>query len=118
LSEYRGKRTPVEAAGRVVIVIDDGVATGFTITAALQSVARRKPRELVLAVPVGAPDSIETLAREVDRVFCPFQPEIFHAVSEFYSEFEQLSDGEIKEMLCRVWEKQIKEGKSNPQRTI
>lgn len=107
LSEYRGERAPVDVTGRTVIVIDDGVATGFTITAALKAVKRSKPRELVLAVPVGAPDSIETLAREADKVVCPFQPEPFYAVGQFYGQFEQLSDSDVREMLRQVWEKSL-----------
>jgi predicted phosphoribosyltransferase len=103
LSVYRGSRPPVNIAGRTVIVIDDGVATGFTITAALQSVARRSPAELILAVPVAPQDTIKTLAREVDTVICPLQPEIFYAVGQFYKNFKQLSDEDVRDMLQQVW---------------
>jgi predicted phosphoribosyltransferase len=103
LSAYRGLRPPVNIAGRTVIVIDDGVATGFTITAALQSVARRRPAELILAVPVAPQDTIKTLAREVDTVICPLQPEIFYAVGQFYKNFKQLNDENVREMLRQIW---------------
>jgi predicted phosphoribosyltransferase len=102
LALYRGSAAPARAEGRTVIVVDDGVATGFTITAALQSVARRRPKELVLAVPVGPPDTIAMLAGEVDRVFCPLQPERFDAVGQFYRDFRQLGDGEVRALLNQV----------------
>jgi putative phosphoribosyl transferase len=105
LSTYRGVRSPVRISGRRVIVIDDGVATGFTITAALQSVSRNKPGELVLAVPVAPADTVETLAGEVDRVICPLQPEIFYAVGEFYAQFGQLEDEDVLGMLADIWGK-------------
>lgn len=103
LQAYRGARAPVVMDDRTVIVIDDGVATGFTITAALQSVSRQQPKELVLAVPVAPADTVEMLAREVDRIICPLQPEIFHAVGQFYEEFEQMSDMETFQLLTSVW---------------
>lgn len=103
LAVYRGSRPPADVRGRTVVVIDDGVATGFTITAALQSVARRNPRELILAVPVAPPDTVRTLQREVDRVVCPLQPEVFYAVGQFYQDFEQLEDGDVARMLESIW---------------
>jgi putative phosphoribosyl transferase len=103
LVAYRGQRVPAEVEGRTVIVVDDGVATGFTITAALQSAARRRPGELILAVPVAPPDTVKTLTQEVDRVICPLQPHVFYAVGQFYREFTQLEDDEVREMLYRVW---------------
>jgi len=99
LELYRGSTVPAKADGKTVIVVDDGVATGFTITAALRSAARRRPKELVLAVPVGPPDTIAMLAREVDRVICPLQPVLFDAVGRFYRDFRQVSDSEVREML-------------------
>ncbi|EEG77831.1 phosphoribosyltransferase [Dethiobacter alkaliphilus] len=99
LQAYRGKRPVTDLSGRTAMVIDDGVATGFTITAALQSISRRGPRELVLAVPVAPPDTVETLSQEVDRIYCPLQPENFYAVGQFYDDFNQLTDDEISRML-------------------
>lgn len=100
---YRGSRQPAQVTGRTVIVIDDGVATGFTITAALQSVRRHRPQELVLAVPVAPADTVETLAREVDRVVCPLQPDPFYAVGHFYHNFEQLEDEDVQQLLAQIW---------------
>lgn len=112
LLAYRGSRPPVDIAGRTVIVIDDGVATGFTITAAVQSVARRRPAELILAVPVAPQDTIKTLAREVDTVICPLQPEIFYAVGAFYKNFKQLSDENVCGMLRQIWDDDAEEDNS------
>ncbi len=113
LTLYRGSAVPAAVEGRTVIVVDDGVATGFTITAALQSVARRRPKELVLAVPVGPPDTIVMLAREVDRVVCPLQPENFDAVGRFYRDFRQLGDDEVRAMLALA-KKAAPVGESSP----
>ena len=103
LSAYRGRRPPPVVRGRTVIVIDDGVATGFTITAALQSVSRRKPKELILAIPVAPSDTVKTLSREVERIVCPLQPEDFYAVGQYYQHFEQLEDKDVQRMLSEVW---------------
>ncbi|MBS4021794.1 MAG: phosphoribosyltransferase [Dethiobacter sp.] len=118
LEAYRGTSAPAEVEGRIVIVIDDGVATGFTITAALQSAARRRPGELVLAVPVAPPDTLSMLAKEADNVVCPYQPEVFYAVGQFYQEFPQLKDDEVREMLrhSRHGEKGISALQSNKER--
>jgi predicted phosphoribosyltransferase len=102
---YRGSRLPMKIEGRRVIVIDDGVATGFTITAALQSISRHQPQELVLAVPVAPLDTVKTLSQEVDRVVCPMQPEEFYAVGQFYKNFEQLEDEDVRSKLFLAWGK-------------
>jgi len=103
LAVYRGGRSPAMLSGRRVIVIDDGVATGFTLNAALQSVARHKPQELVLAVPVGPPESLAMLAREADKVVCPLQPEPFWSVGQFYRCFDQLEDSDVRGLLRQAW---------------
>jgi len=97
---YRGGRPPAPVGGRTVIVIDDGVATGFTITAALRSVRRRRPQKLILAVPVAPPDTVEKLSREADVLVCPLQPELFGAVGQFYDDFAQLTDEEVINYLA------------------
>lgn len=99
LLTYRDGRPATSLTDRTVIVIDDGVATGFTMTAALQSISRRSPREMILAVPVAPPDTVETLSHEVDRIFCPLQPNVFRAVGDFYDDFAQLTDLEVRELL-------------------
>jgi putative phosphoribosyl transferase len=98
---YIGERARAEIAGQVVIVIDDGIATGATTRAALQAIRKRNPKELVLAVPVAPPDTIEQLRREVDALICLEKPEILGAIGYFYRDFSQVSDREVVEILKR-----------------
>jgi len=98
---YIGDRPRAEIAGRVVIVIDDGIATGATTRAALQAIRNRKPKELVLAVPVAPPDTITTLREAVDALICLETPELFGAIGYFYRDFRQVSDQEVVAILKR-----------------
>ena len=100
VQRYRGGRPPLELKGRTVIVIDDGLATGGTARAALRAVRAREPRRLVLAVPVGAPDSVESLRAEADEVICLLEPELMWAVGLWYEHFEPTSDTEIAKLLA------------------
>jgi putative phosphoribosyl transferase len=92
---YRGDRAPLELEGRTVIVVDDGVATGVTDTAALRSIRHRRPRRLVLAVPVAAPDSVARLRDEADDVVCLLAPALLYGVGQWYRDFSQVSDQEV-----------------------
>ncbi|MFZ2156147.1 MAG: phosphoribosyltransferase [Bradyrhizobium sp.] len=98
---YLGERTRAPIAGQVVIVVDDGIATGATTRAALQAIRNRKPNELVLAVPVAPPDTIERLRGEVDALICLEAPEAFGAIGYFYRDFRQVGDEEVVETLKR-----------------
>ena len=98
---YLGERTRAPIAGQVVIVVDDGIATGATTRAALKAIRNRKPKELVLAVPVAPPDTIEQLRGEVDALICLETPELFGAIGYFYRDFRQVSDEEVVEILKR-----------------
>ncbi|MER7839051.1 phosphoribosyltransferase family protein [Streptomyces sp. NPDC096040] len=96
---YRQGRPAPELRGRTVIVVDDGLATGSTARAALRHVRRRGPARTVLAVPVGAPDSLDALAGEADLVVCPCRPALFSAVGQWYDDFGQLTDADVLDAL-------------------
>jgi putative phosphoribosyl transferase len=98
-SEYRGELPDIELKGKVVILTDDGVATGATTLATIQAIRAQEPAKLVLAVPVGPRDTIQRLRREVDELYCLHAPEIFWAVGAFYNVFDQTSDQEVKSLL-------------------
>ncbi len=98
---YLGNRARPEANGHVAIVVDDGVATGATTRAALRAVRARGPKKLVLAVPVAPPDTLESLAPEVDEIICLETPRAFGAIGFFYRDFRQISDEEVIDILDR-----------------
>lgn len=95
---YRGVKPPVPLQGRTVILVDDGLATGATVRAAVQVVRLAGPRAVIVAVPVGPPDTVQELSREV-TVVCPLQPAWFSGVGEFYEDFRQVSDDEVVAIL-------------------
>ena len=92
---YLPGRTPLPVQGATVIVVDDGIATGTTVRAALKALRRRGAARLVLAVPVAPHDTLTQLRQEVDRVVCLAEPYPFHAVGMHYQDFEQVSDDEV-----------------------
>ena len=94
VERFRSGR-PLELADRVVLVVDDGLATGATARAALRAVRAQHPARLVLAVPVGAPETVEALAAEADEIICPLQPFDMWAVGAWYEHFGQVSDEEV-----------------------
>jgi putative phosphoribosyl transferase len=96
---YRGGRPKVSLEGKTVIVVDDGVATGSSVRAALRGVRRQKPARLVLAVPVAPAESLEALRAEADEIVCLRTSEDFFAVGQFYDDFHQVSDDEAKAIL-------------------
>jgi putative phosphoribosyl transferase len=99
---WLGHATRAPIAGRTVVVVDDGIATGATMRAALRGVRRHGPAHLVLAVPVAPPDTIETLRSEVDEVVCLLTPSPFGAVGAFYDDFRQVDDAEVQDLLERA----------------
>uniref|UniRef100_A4WYM0 Phosphoribosyltransferase domain-containing protein n=1 Tax=Cereibacter sphaeroides (strain ATCC 17025 / ATH 2.4.3) TaxID=349102 RepID=A4WYM0_CERS5 len=98
-SLYLAGRTPVPVAGRTAILVDDGIATGATIRAALGATRRRNPARLVLAVPVAARDTLESLRPEVDEILCPLPVDALGAVGLHYGDFTQVSDQEVVRLL-------------------
>ncbi len=101
-SRFRGVRPPPLIRGRVVILVDDGFATGATVRAAARALRRKKPALLVLAAPVGAPETCQELLDEADAVVCPLQPSPFHAVGLFYERFAQTGDEEVAALLAQA----------------
>ena len=98
---YGAGRNIGKSGGRQLIVVDDGVATGYTMQAALRSARSYGPKELVLAIPVAPRDTLELLGKEVDRAVCLMVPDDFYAVGQFYESFEQTEDEEVMEIMRR-----------------
>jgi putative phosphoribosyl transferase len=98
---HAGDATRVDVGARVVIVVDDGIATGATMRAALRATRMRQPKKLVLAVPIAAPDALDELRSEVDDLVCLISEEHLSAIGLFYVDFHQMSDAEVTEILER-----------------
>jgi len=98
-AQYTPVRPPIDPAGRLVIIVDDGLATGATMISALHSVRAQHPKLLVCAVPVSPPDTIDRVIRLADQVVCLQTPADFAAVGQFYLDFPQVSDEEVMQIL-------------------
>ena len=109
---YRGERPQPRVAGRTVILVDDGLATGSTMRAAVAALRQQGPARIVVAVPVAAPSSCAELRLEVEEVVCVATPEPFMAVGRFYDDFSQTTDEEVRELLAsaRVGEEAARTG--------
>jgi predicted phosphoribosyltransferase len=99
-SVYREGRPPPDLAGKTVILVDDGLATGSSMRVAVAAVARQSPARVVVAVPVGARQTCDELAAIADEVVCPLTPSSFFAVGEWYDDFAPPSDDEIRKLLA------------------
>lgn len=98
--KYRGRDDYPYNKGKTILLVDDGIATGFTVKAAIASIKNIfAPKKIILAVPVAPPDMVRTLAEDVDEILCPLVPDNFYAVGQFYDNFEQTGDEEVKELL-------------------
>ncbi|MEV4266372.1 phosphoribosyltransferase family protein [Kribbella sp. NPDC049584] len=99
-SAYRGDRPPIDVRDRVVILVDDGLATGSTMRAAVEAVRRQRPARVIVAVPVGGVESCRRLARIADQVVCAWIPRYFNAVGQAYRDFSSVSDDEVQRVLA------------------
>lgn len=97
--KYRGNRPDINLTNKKVVLVDDGIATGLTMLAAIRAIKFQRPEELILAVPVAPPDTVDWLQEEVDQVVCLVYPEPFGAVGQFYYDFTQVSDQEVIQLL-------------------
>ncbi|HEV7485699.1 MAG TPA: phosphoribosyltransferase [Thermoanaerobaculia bacterium] len=100
-AEYRGNRAPLDVRGRTVIIVDDGLATGSTMRAAVQALRAMEPKRVIVAVPVGAAQTCEELREIVDEIVCLRTPEPFEAVGLWYDDFTQTTDAEVHALLSR-----------------
>ncbi|BBY42159.1 phosphoribosyltransferase [Mycolicibacterium celeriflavum] len=96
---YRGDRPPADLAGKTVILVDDGIATGASMLAAVRAVRAQDPARVVVAVPVGPPSACRELAKEADEVVCATMPPGFEAVGQVFADFHQVTDDEVRELL-------------------
>jgi predicted phosphoribosyltransferase len=100
--EYRGDRPEADVRGRTAILVDDGLATGSTMRAAVAALRKLQPARIVVAVPVAAASACAELAPEVDDIVCTRTPEPFYSVGQWYGEFSQTTDEEVRELLARA----------------
>lgn len=103
--EYRDGRPAPEIPGKIVILIDDGLATGATMRAAVKALRQRGAAEIVVAVPVGPPDTCREFEDVADEIVCASAPESFHAVGQYYEDFSQTSDEEVRDLLAKAGSK-------------
>lgn len=99
---FRDGRPPARVEGRTVILVDDGVATGSTMRAALRALRQQGPARIVVGVPVGAPETCEEFEHEADAVVCVHTPSHFYAVGQWFEDFTQTTDDEVRELLARA----------------
>ena len=104
--EYRGSRPVPELRGRTVIIVDDGLATGSTMRAAVAALRQRQPARIIVAVPVSPPSAVEDLQRQADEVVCVIMPDDFYAVGQWYVDFEQTSDDDVRACLRQAAQEQ------------
>ncbi|KKK57484.1 hypothetical protein LCGC14_3054020, partial [marine sediment metagenome] len=100
--QYVGELPGLNVGNKVVLVIDDGLATGYTALAAVKALQMLKPRKIILASPVAPAETVAKLAPEVDELVCLSTPREFYAVGQFYAEFRQVTDEEVKETISQL----------------
>lgn len=105
--EYRAGRPPPELRNRTVILVDDGLATGASMRAAAEALRQKSAAEIIVAVPVGAAQTCRELEKEVDEAICAIAPESFEAVGEYYEDFSQTTDDQVRELLAAAMNRAI-----------
>lgn len=103
---YRGDRPLPRIDGRCVILVDDGVATGATMRAAVAALRQQQPARVVVAVPIAPAETVAKMEQGADEVVCLETPEPFIAIGRWYADFPQLSDAEVRQQLARLWDKE------------
>jgi predicted phosphoribosyltransferase len=101
---YRGDRPPPDVRGRTVILVDDGLATGSTMYAAVTALRQQQPARIVVAVPIAAPETCDELREAADDIVCAVTPQPFHAVGLWYEDFSQTTDDEVRDLLAQARE--------------
>ncbi len=109
-AEYRGDRPALDVRGRTIILVDDGLATGATMRAAVGALRKQQPEHLVVGVPVGAADSCREIGQDVDEIVCVETPEPFYSVGAWYRNFSQTSDDEVRRLLNQAMNENARAG--------
>lgn len=104
---YRGDRPPPQLKDKVVILVDDGLATGSSMMAAIHAVRMQAPERIVVAVPVAPRETVEDLSMQVDEVICPLIPEWMMSIGYWYLDFSQTSDEEVIDLMQRAWQREL-----------
>lgn len=100
--KYGNKQKPLVLSGKTVIIVDDGIATGATMSAAITAIRQLQPAALIVAVPIAAASTIKELKRQVDKIYCLSQPDDLRAISLWYDNFEQVSDEQVIDLLHKI----------------
>jgi putative phosphoribosyl transferase len=106
MERFRGDAPYPSLKGKLVIIVDDGIATGSSVEAAVTSIRKTDPKEVIVAVPVAPPDAVESLREKGEMVVCLETPGMFFAIGEFYQRFDQVEDSEVKRILDESWNRQ------------
>jgi putative phosphoribosyl transferase len=112
---YRGDRPPLDVSNRIVILVDDGLATGSTMNAAVAALRRQHPAKIIVAVPTAPPEACDELKSSADEVVCAITPEPFYSVGLWYENFQQTTDAEVTELLHRPPDSAVIPSKPSPQ---